>query len=152
MLWQVDERYGGSEVRFWKTHPMACNPTYGTKRSAGFDLHTVESVKVAQGEIKLVRTGLIIETPLDHMLYLTFRSSTPRKHGVMVLEGIVDEDYCGPEDELRIQVMGVSPGVATIPAGSRIAQGIFVPITRGQFKLTPFPVDTKSRGGFGSTG
>ena len=67
-------------------------------------------------------------------------------HGV----GIVDEDYCGDEDEIKIQVMSILwSGGSKIPQGSRIAQGIFVPVSQA----SPLGVDMmgESRGGFGST-
>lgn len=136
---------------FWRKHPMACKPAYATPRSAGFDFHTVEDVSVAQGEVKLVSTGLTIATPSQHMLYITGRSSTPRRHGVQVITGIVDEDYCGPDDVVHIQVVGLRPAGTFIPKQTAIAQGIFIPVSRGLFEEQKAN-DNKSRGGFGSTG
>lgn len=144
------------QVRVKRIHPKAIIPEYQTTGSAGFDLATVEDIGFEDmGEIKLAPTGLVIAAPKHHMLYITFRSSTPRKWGITVLEGIVDEDYCGEEDELKLQVMnldfnGMSFGIKRIPAGTRIAQGIFIPVTRGQFTEVNTMVG-ESRGGFGST-
>lgn len=139
-------------VHWYKLHPDAKGPAQQTGGAVGYDLATIEDVRVAQGEIKLVGTGLVIEAPRNHVLYITGRSSTPRRHGVMVITGIVDEDYCGPEDEIRLQVMGIRPGVSEIPKGIRIAQALFMPVTRPFFNFSVFPPDRPSRGGFGSTG
>lgn len=144
------------QVRIKRVHPEAIIPSYQTTGAAGFDLAAVEDIGFQDmGEIKLAPTGLVIETPKHHMLYITFRSSTPRKWGITVLEGIVDEDYCGEEDELKLQVMnlnfdGMSFGVKRIPAGTRIAQGVMIPITRPIFQEVDYMGE--SRGGWGSTG
>ncbi len=137
-------------VRVKRLRPDVEIPKYQTAGAAGFDLALADGLYLAGREIKLAPTGLVFATPPNHMLYITFRSSTPRRWGVTVLEGILDEDYCGDEDECSIQVMNLSWGARTIPAGTRIAQGVMVPISRVNFQ----EVDHmgKSRGGFGSTG
>lgn len=144
-------------VEFIRVHPNAVVPHYATSKAAGFDLCTCEDVSLMPGEIRLVTTGLVIQTPPDHMLYITFRSSTPRRYGVTVLEGIVDEDYCGPDDVLHLQLQNLAPQnnfsfwTMDVPAGTRLAQGIFIPVTHGHF-LEIENTSGESRGGFGSTG
>lgn len=128
-------------------------PAYQTKGAAGFDIAIADELRLNPGELKLVSTGLVFAAPRSHMLYITFRSSTPRKWGVTVLEGILDEDYCGDEDECKLQVVNLYTNpldFVTIPAHTRIAQGIFVPVSQAIFmEATRMG---KSRGGFGSTG
>lgn len=141
--------YVTQQIRVKRLHPDAELPSYQTIGAAGFDLAVVEDLNIAPGEIKLAGTGLVIAPPRHHMLYITFRSSTPRKWGVTILEGIVDEDYSGDEDEISLQAMSLTHKFVSIPAGTRIAQGVFVPISRGHFvEATEMG---KSRGGFGST-
>jgi hypothetical protein len=82
-------------VNFKRTTPNASAPFYATEGSAGFDLCTAEHVILQPGPPSLVSTGLVIATPPDHMLFITFRSSTPRKYGVVVHTGIVDSDRYG---------------------------------------------------------
>lgn len=138
------------EVKFQKVSPNAVAPKFHTDGSAGFDLTTSAHVVVRPDSRMLVSTGLIIAAPKDHMLFITHRSSTPKRFGVHVLTGIVDEDYCGPEDVISIQVQNFWPSSVTIPMGSRIAQGVFIPVQRAKFVEHNFK--GKSRGGYGSTG
>lgn len=142
----------GRRIEVKKLRPNVEIPRYETERSAGFDLATADDVIFhGPGEIQLVPTGLVIATPTDHMLLITFRSSTPLRHGVTVLTGIVDSDYCGDEDEIKLQVQNLKLAPMNfIPAGTRIAQGVFLPVTRPQ--LMEVEEMGASRGGFGSTG
>jgi dUTP pyrophosphatase len=127
-------------------------PTYATPGSVGFDLSTAEPVDIEPGAIELVGTGLVIATPPGWCLLISLRSSTPRKFGVLQPHaiGVIDEDYRGPEDELRLQLLNFTSAPVHIPAGSRIAQGVFVRTERGEWS-THDPARA-SRGGFGSTG
>ena len=105
------------------------------------------------GQVVLVPTGLVIEVPAGMFLGIFARSSTPLKRGLMVANGVgvVDPDYCGPADEVKIAVLNFTAHPVTVSAGDRIAQGILLPATRVQW-LESGPAKTSSRGGFGSTG
>jgi dUTPase len=37
--------------------------------------------------------------------------------------GVIDPDYAGPNDEVRIQVLNISTSDVTIKPGDRLAQG-----------------------------
>jgi dUTP pyrophosphatase len=130
----------------------ATKPAYATPGSAGFDLSTAEPVDVEPGAIALVGTGLVIATPPGWCLLVCLRSSTPRKFGVLQPHaiGVIDEDYCGPEDELRLQLLNFTSAPVHIPTGSRIAQGVFVRTERATWSTHDSAL--ASRGGFGSTG
>lgn len=132
--------------------PNAQPPHYATDGSHGFDLCTADPVEIAPGEIALVGTGLVIATPPGWCLLVCLRSSTPRKFGVIQPHavGVIDEDYCGPDDEVRLQLLNFTPSPTSIPAASRIAQGVFVRADRAQWSVHR-PGEC-SRGGFGSTG
>lgn len=143
-------------VKVNKVHPDAKIPEFGTPLSAGFDLAPVVDVHLLPGQSDVFRTGLIIQAPADHMLLVAPRSSTFRKWGVSLgnTVGIVDEDFCGPEDELRLYLHNPAArhgNRVRIPAGTRLAQGIFVPIRRAVFQLVEEPI-AATRGGWGSTG
>lgn len=143
-----------TNVRVNVTHPNAVVPSYGTPLSAGFDLAPVVDVYLHPHEANVFPIGLIIQAPADHMLLVAPRSSTWRKWGVTLgnTVGIVDEDFCGPEDELRLYLHNPSGSHSVnIPAGTRLAQGIFVPITRATFVVQEEAI-AATRGGWGSTG
>jgi dUTP diphosphatase len=127
-------------------------PTYATPGSVGFDLSTAASADIEPGAIALVGTGLVIATPPGWCLLVSLRSSTPRKFGVLQPHaiGVIDGDYCGPEDELRLQLLNFTHTAVHIPANSRIAQGVFVRTERASW-IAHDPRHA-SRGGFGSTG
>lgn len=139
-------------------HPDAQIPKFQTEKAAGFDLAIVEDLTLYPGQSKNVGTGLVIQTPPDHMLLIAPRSSTWRRWGVTLANtvGILDEDYCGPEDECRLLVYrparhNANYSPTMIPAGTRIAQGVFVPITRTDFEVVDGAI-AATRGGWGSTG
>jgi len=128
-------------------------PVYQTSGAAGFDLASSEDVTVEPGAIALVPTGLVIGVPDGYFLGVFARSSTPLKRGLMVANGVgvVDSDYCGPSDEIRIQVLNISREPVTIRRGDRIAQGLILACVRAEWDETERP-SAPSRGGFGSTG
>ena len=128
-------------------------PEYQTAGAAGFDMAAAEDVIIQPGEVKLVPTGLVIEVPPGMFLGVFARSSTPFKRGLMVANGVgvVDSDYCGPADEVKIQVLNFTRDPVAVKAGDRIAQGIFLPATRVIWHEAQVG-KPGSRGGFGTTG
>jgi dUTP pyrophosphatase len=96
--------------------------------------------------IRLVGTGLVIGVPDGYFLGIFARSSTPLKRGLMVANGvgIIDADYCGPADEIKIQMLNVTDQPVKVSRGDRLAQGV------EWEEVTEMVAPT--RGGFGSTG
>src|SRR5690242_4757344 len=95
------------KVRISRLDPSIVLPEYQTAGAAGFDFAAAADVVVAPRSVALVPTGLVIEVPRGHFLGVFARSSTPLKRGLMIANGVgvVDEDYCGPQDEVKIQVL-----------------------------------------------
>jgi dUTP pyrophosphatase len=129
-------------------------PAYQTSGAAGFDLASSVDMIVQPGEVTLVPTGLVIEVPKGHVLGVFARSSTPLRRGLMVANGVgvVDEDYCGPTDEIKIQVLNFTAGPVAVSKGDRLAQGLFLPVSRVTWQETEGAPREGSRGGFGATG
>jgi dUTP pyrophosphatase len=128
-------------------------PAYETPGAAGFDLAAATDVSIEPGSVRLVPTGLVIEVPDGFFLGVFARSSTPLKRGLMIANGVgvIDPDYCGPEDEVKIAVVNFTQTSVEVKAGDRIAQGILL----GAPHVTWAEVSTlaeRSRGGFGATG
>lgn len=128
-------------------------PRYETQGAVGFDLAARDDVTVQPREIKLIPSNVIVEVPQGYALILASRSSTPRKYGLMQPHGIgvIDLDYCGPEDEIKIQVYNFTDKDVQITKGDKIAQGLFMRVDRLEFEEVE-QFDSESRGGFGSTG
>lgn len=128
-------------------------PEYQTHGSVGFDIASSQQITIQPQQIALIPTNLVIKVPQGYMLMLVSRSSTPRKKGLIKPHsiGIIDQDYCGDTDELKIQVYNFTDQAVTIEPGERIAQGIFVPVLKAEF-IEVDSHNSNSRGGFGSTG
>jgi dUTP pyrophosphatase len=140
-------------VRIHRRSPSVPLPRYESPQAAAFDLAASEDTTIPPGEVTLVPTGLVIEVPAGMFLGIFARSSTPLKRGLMVANGVgvVDPDYCGPADEVKIALLNFTAHPVTVSAGDRLAQGMLLPSVRVEWEES----DTgkkDSRGGFGSTG
>ena len=127
-------------------------PTYQTAGSVGFDIYSREDMEIQPHEIALIPGNIIVETPQGFMLLVALRSSTPRKKGLIKPHGIgvIDNDYCGEGDEVKVQVYNNTDNVVKVDKGERVAQGIFVKVDK--FEWEEMKTMGKTRGGFGSTG
>jgi len=128
-------------------------PSYQTAGAAGFDLAASADLTIQPGQIALVPTGLVIAVPAGHFLGIFARSSTPLKRGLVVANGVgvLDSDYSGPTDELKIQLMNVTSVPVFVKRGDRLAQGVIMPFVRADFEEAA-AASSPDRGGFGSTG
>jgi dUTP pyrophosphatase len=141
-------------VSIRRLDPAVPLPEYQSSGAAGFDLAASRDVEVAPNAIALIPTGLVIRAPEGHFLGIFARSSTPLKRGLMVANGVgvVDEDYCGPNDEVKIQVLNFTGETVRVGKGDRLAQGVFIPVTRAAWRESETDLRAGSRGGFGATG
>ena len=128
-------------------------PEPATGRAAGFDLAAAADMEIPPHSIRLVGTGLVIAVPEGHFLGIFARSSTPLKRGLMVANGVgvIDADYCGPGDEIKIQVLNFTDAAVKVARGDRLAQGIVLPCPRVEWNEVE-EMTVPTRGGFGSTG
>ncbi|MFA5820580.1 MAG: dUTP diphosphatase [Candidatus Gracilibacteria bacterium] len=128
-------------------------PVYETGGSVGFDILARVDSEIAPKEIGMIPSNLIVEVPVGHMLVVASRSSTPGKKGLLPPHGfgIIDHDYCGPEDEIKVLVYNFTEKAVSIKRGEKIAQGVFVKIDKFEWEEVE-KIDKGSRGGFGSTG
>lgn len=140
------------QVRIQRIDKNLPLPVYETAGSVGFDLVARESVSIEPGKIELIPGNVIVEVPEGYMLAVASRSSTPKKKGLTPPHGfgIIDHDYCGPTDEIKIQVYNFSDMVVAIERGEKIAQGVFVRVDKFEWQEVD-SIREESRGGFGST-
>ena len=127
-------------------------PRYETAGSVGFDFLCRESVEIEPHSFGLIPANVIVNTPPGYMLMVTLRSSSPRKRGLLIPHGVgvIDQDYCGEKDEIKIQVYNFSSNPVAVERGDRIAQGIFVRVDTAQWSEVD-QIESETRGGFGST-
>lgn len=133
-------------------YPNAIIPTRATVGSAGYDFSAAADICIDSKSIGLIPTGIKAQIDEGYYLQLAIRSSTPKKHGLILANGIgvIDADYYdNPDNEghIMFQVYNITDYPVIIKAGDRIGQGIFL-----QYALTNGDHTTGTRaGGFGST-
>lgn len=122
-----------------------------TEKSAGFDCINIEEVKMNKGDFQYIDLGIIAKSETKSLrINLYPRSSTFKKWGLIQTNsvGIIDYDYCGPEDIIKMPAYATRDIV--IPKGTPIAQLVLVQnIIINTYEFNPS--QNKSRGGFGST-
>lgn len=140
------------KIRIHRLAPDVPLPAYHSSGAAAFDLTAREDVVVRPGEVTLVPTGLVVGLPHGFFLAIVARSSLPIKKGLMVANGVgvVDSDYSGPGDEVKVEVYNFTARDVAIARGERIAQGLVLACPRVEWEETGPGAAT--RGGFGATG
>ena len=131
-------------------------PAYATDGAAGLDLvaalPAAEPLVIAPNSWVAIPTGLIFEIPRGFQGEVRPRSGLALSHGVTVLNapGTIDSDYRG---EVRVLLINHGMEPFAVTRGMRIAQLVFVPVTR--VTLAParsLGTTERNKGGFGSTG
>lgn len=125
---------------------------------AGFDLYTSESTEVKANSINpvWVPCGIWAELPKGTFGWVVARSSTARTWSLHVMPGVIDYGYQG---ELGVNVVPtrVHPFDWSIPAGTRLAQLVVMPVTpvsvrSGFSRVELNQGSARGANGFGSTG
>ena len=127
-------------------------PEYKTPGAVAFDLAVIESKSIEPGQTVFFQTGLVICVPNGYALILASRSSNAKKqislaNGI----GVIDQDYCGPNDQLHLAIHNLGTTTYTVEKFERVAQGLIVPIAKAEFNLVE-KLEAVDRGGFGTTG
>lgn len=139
-------------VRITRLRDDVTLPEYKTDGSVAFDVAASERCVLPAKQVTHVPTGLIIATPPGYALVLAPRSSLMKKTGLCLGNGIgiIDQDFCGPEDELKLVMWNPTDQEVVVEKGDRLVQGMFLPVERATW--TEGLTEGKSRGGLGSTG
>jgi len=130
-------------------------PSPATPGSAGMDLRAVldAPLTLEPGASALIATGIAIHIGDPGCCAVILpRSGLGHKHGLVLgnLVGLIDADYQGP---LMISCWNRSQAAYTIAPGERIAQLVFLPVTRAAFRVVEeFAASHRGSGGFGHTG
>ena len=109
---------------------------------------------IQPGEVKFIKSGLVFKIPAGYFLAIAPRSSACKTGLEMPHSfGILDSDYCGREDELKIALKNTTDEPVKIEKYERIAQGYLAKAPKITWKeIGSKELGDKSRGGFGSTG
>ncbi|MDB5188180.1 MAG: deoxyuridine 5-triphosphate nucleotidohydrolase, dUTP pyrophosphatase [Candidatus Kaiserbacteria bacterium] len=135
--------------RLDKTLPL---PEYKTEGAAGIDLYVREKTQIPARSIAVVPLNVSIKPPTEHFVLLAPRSSL-HKRGLMFANsvGIMDEDYCGDDDEYRAILYNFTDSDVLVARGDRIAQAVILPREKVAIEEVE-SMESVSRGGIGSTG
>lgn len=121
-------------------------------KSDWIDLRAAQDIELKAGEFKLIPLGVAMQLPKGYEAHIVPRSSTFKNFGIIQTNsiGIVDETYCGDNDQWFMPVYAVRDTVINI--NDRICQ---FRIVEHQPKIIFTEKDllgNKDRGGHGSTG
>lgn len=144
------------KVRIKKLNEKAVIPTYGTDYAAGADLYACldDSVLIANGETKMIGTGVALEIPEGYVGLVFARSGLSCKKGLAPANkvGVIDSDYRG-EIKVALHNHNASGDAIGVDNGERIAQIVITPYLKADFELTDNLEETgRGANGFGSTG
>ena len=131
-------------------------PKYATFGAAGMDVCAYipdgEKVMVLDSkQVRLVPTGIFMEIPDGFECQVRSRSGLSTK-GITVANspGTVDSDFRG---EVKVILRNDSHATYVVHHGDRIAQLVFAPVAKANFKIVDGLNDTqRGHGGFGSSG
>jgi len=145
------------EVLFKKLDPRARLPQNAYGNDAGWDLFCLEATTIREGQGRDIRTGLAVAIPEGYFGRIVARSSTMRKRGLLVLEGIIDAGFRGELFSYVYMPVGHKLPKTTdtvyIGEGESVAQLIIQkahPIIWLERK--ELPVSNRGVKGFGSSG
>lgn len=126
--------------------------TYIDGKSDWIDLRAAEDVVLRAGEFRLIPLGVGMELPKGYEAHVVPRSSTFKNFGIIQTNhmGIIDESYCGDDDEWKMPVYAIRD--TEVHINDRICQ---FRIMKHQPQINFIGVEkfnNKNRNGFGSTG
>jgi dUTP pyrophosphatase len=137
-------------ILFVRMHPGAMTPTRSHDGDAGFDLYVSERTVLEPAAFTDVPAGIACAFPPGLWGRITGRSSTIRRRGLLVVEGIIDNGYTGP---LFAGVWNLGDRAVTVEAGDRLAQLIPYELVRASWHpVEELPKTARGAAGFGSSG
>lgn len=125
---------------------------YVDGKSDWIDLRAAETIELKKGEFKLIPLGIAMQLPKGYEAHIVPRSSTYKNFGVIQTNhiGIVDESYCGPNDQWLFPALAMRDTVINV--NDRICQfRIMEHQPTIEFTSSTLEENT-DRNGLGSTG
>lgn len=140
------------DARLGEQFPL---PEYATAGSAGMDLRAMldAPMRLEPGQASLVSSGIAIHIDDPGLCAVILpRSGLGHNKGLVLgnLVGLIDSDYQGA---LKVSLWNRSAEPITIEPGDRVAQLVFMPVTRAKLTLVDdFVASERGSGGFGHSG
>ena len=121
-------------------------------KSDWIDLRAAETMALQANHFYFIPLGIAMALPQGYEAHIAPRSSTFKNYGILQTNsvGVVDESYCGDEDEWKLPVYATRD--CRIEANDRIAQFRIMEHQPAIDFLECESLGNTNRGGFGSTG
>ncbi len=139
------------ELRFHRTDKEVELPRYIRENDAAFDLRSAEDVVLKPGEKKIIKTGLRMAIPSEHVGLIWDRSGLAAKHSLHCLAGVIDCTYRG---EVGVVMKNLGSEAFSVEKNMRIAQMLIQPVITPKItEVDDLDEDTvRGANGFGSSG
>ena len=125
-------------------------PTRAYPGDAGFDLITSEDIRIGPGQVADIPCGFDIELPIGWWGLVVPRSSTWRRHEILVQQAVIDQGYRGP---MFVIAHNPGPSWRAVKIGARIAQIVPLPLFPGLVRVVDeLSGSIRGANGFGSSG
>lgn len=125
---------------------------YQSSKGDWIDLRCAETIILMKGTYRLIPLGVCMQLPKGYEALIVPRSSTFKRWGILQTNsiGIIDESYCGDDDEWMMPVYATRNTV--INKNDRVCQfRILKHQPEVNFEVVE-ALQNQNRGGFGSTG
>lgn len=142
------------QVKVKQLHNTAVLPAYATEGAGAMDVFACvpTQVRLYPGQVIAVPTGIAVDLPEGHALFIIPRSGLALKNHITVLNtpGLVDSDYRG---EIKVLLKNGGDDIFYINPDTRIAQMLVLPLPRVEWVVVDSLSETaRAEGGFGHTG
>lgn len=154
VLPEFEEYFNGERQKEFGTQVVPM-PARQTKKAAGHDICSIETMGIMPGCTMAVKTGLTAYMQDDEVLYIFVRSGMAFKANATLQNavGVIDADYYGGHIKVLLRNEGTEPLLITV--GDRIAQGVFAKYLVADDDIETEKADRNNGtevGGLGSTG
>lgn len=138
-------------INYTRIEGVDYEPQQAHTNDLGFDVCATELERIDRGQIRAIRTGLMLEPPENVGFFLCIRSGLA-KRGLMLMNGVgvIDPTYRG---EVIMLVTNISRTPIVIQPGERVGQLVPYQQVPCTFQFVETINNTeRGEGGFGSTG
>ncbi|MFH1592301.1 MAG: dUTP diphosphatase [Candidatus Woesearchaeota archaeon] len=138
-----------NKVRIQRLDPEISLPGYIHEDDAAFDLRSAEEKTIEAGKKEVIKTGIKVAIPKNHVGLIWDRSGLAAKKDITVLGGVLDAGY---REEVKIILKNLGEEPFKINKNDRIAQMIIQPYLKAEIEETKKLEETDRKGGLGHTG